>query len=842
MSLQPYRRKRNFKKTPEPSGRKLHTNGVLHFVVQKHDASHLHFDFRLENHGVLKSWAVPKGISTDPQTRRLAIEVEDHPFDYRDFEGTIPEGNYGAGTVMVWDQGEYFVDPNLSKEENEKKIEEALRKGHLSFYLNGKKLHGAYTLVRLHGHGREDGRKPQWFLIKKDDDFARKPIANEDESVATGRTLDEIAENKPKRKTRTAQKSGSPLQQHNVRADLSQGRKAPMPRVIDPMLATLTERSFDGKDWIFEVKWDGYRIIAQIQKGDVRLYSRNNKTYTDNFPEVAAAFKKMPDMILDGEIVVVDDRGVSQFQLLQNYMRDKRGGQLVYYVFDVVYCDGYELHHLPLIRRKEILRQILPDSGYVRFSQHLADKGKAFYQAAKEHGLEGVIAKNAGSTYQFGRRGRDWLKIKAIQEQEAVICGFTAPRGSRKFLGALILGLFDQDGQLRYIGHTGGGFDEDSLKDMHKRLQPLITDRCPFKTKPKTNAPVTWVKPQLMCQVKFQEWTADGSMRQPIFLGMREDKKPQEIHQELPLSTEKIVPPAKAGKEPLAGRVKFSNLDKIYWPNEGFTKGDMIKYYQGMMPYLLPYLKGRPMVLRRHTNGIEGGSFFHKNMEDQPEWIRTSPVQSDTKEVINYLICEKADDVLYMANLGCIEMNPWPSTVEKVYYPDYMVLDFDPGPDIGFNVLVDVVAHSKKVLVKAGIPGFCKTSGGRGLHVYIPLGKQYTYQQTTDFAQVICMVINQGMPDVTSLERSPHKRKALIYLDYLQNHYGATMASVYSLRPRPGATVSAPLEWKEVRRGLDPRDFNIHTMAARLKKKGDLWKGVLGKGIDIKKALAALKL
>ncbi len=837
MSLQPYRRKRNFKKTPEPSGRKFHTNGMLHFVIQKHAASHLHYDFRLESHGVLKSWAVPKGVSTDPATKRLAIEVEDHPFDYRNFEGIIPEGNYGAGTVMIWDAGDYYVDPALSKEENEKKIEEALRRGHLTFYLKGRKLQGQFKLIRLHG------KDNQWLLMKQPDDFAGRSVAGEDVSVTTGRTLDEIARKAPKKKPAASSKK---LSSKNIieTVDFKEAAKAAMPSKVDPMLATLTEQPFDGKDWVFEVKWDGYRIIAQKQGTDLRLYSRNNKTYTDEFPAIASELRELPfDVILDGELVAVDENGVSQFQLLQNYMRDKNA-ELVYYVFDVVYCDGRDLHALPLSRRKEILKQILPKSEVIRLSEDIPEQGKTFFKAAKDNGLEGMIAKRLDSTYQFGRRGRDWLKIKAIREQEAVICGFTEPRGSRKLLGALILGLYEDDG-LRYIGHTGGGFDEQSLKDMYARLKPLRTDRCPFKVKPKTNAPVTWVKPQLMCQVKFQEWTGDGNMRQPIFLGMREDKKSREVRKEVAQATSTIVgekPDRKAMPKVSAdpARLKLTNLDKIYWPKEGLTKGDMINYYRTVMPHILPYLKGRPMVLRRHPNGIEGGSFFHKNMETTPGWIKTAPIHSDSKDIINYLICEKEDDVLYMANLGCIEMSPWPSTIDRVNYPDYMVLDLDPGPNVGFEALIDVALQSKKVLDRAAIPGLCKTSGGRGLHIYVPCQKKYTYEQITDFAQVLCMVINRELPKITSLERSPQKRKSEVYLDYLQNHYGATMAAVYSVRPRPGATVSTPLEWQEVRRGLDPTAFDIKTVPVRLKKKGDLWRGVLARRIDIARALKTL--
>jgi bifunctional non-homologous end joining protein LigD len=787
MPLSEYRKKRNFGKTSEPAPRKGHRDGVLHFVVQKHNASHLHYDFRLENKGVLKSWAVPKGVPDDPSEKRLAIEVEDHPIEYQHFEGTIPKGNYGAGTVKIWDKGEYYIDRDLDRKTNEKKIEEELHKGHLKFFLKGKKYRGPYSLIKLH---KAIGKQNQWLLLKK-------------------ASSDGNGHAKPDSK---------------------------MPDVINPMLATLVAEPFDRKGWIFEVKWDGYRILANIKDHQVRLYTRNNNTYTEKFPEIASELKDYKDAILDGEVVVVNEKGVSQFQLLQNFMRHHEG-RLLYYVFDILYLDGQDLHQLPLSKRKEILKTLIHSKGIVRLSDYVTDKGKAFYKAAKKNGLEGIVAKNFQSTYQYGHRGMDWLKIKAIQEQEAIICGFTAPRGSRKFFGALILGLY-KGKKLEYVGHTGGGFDYELLKDLHGRLKPLMTDQCPFQVAPKTNAPVTWVKPQLLCEVKFQEWTDDGSMRQPIFLGLRQDKKPKETYQEIPVAPKDVLPEQVKVKT----KAILTNLEKIYWPDEGYTKGDMINYYQSIAAYILPYLKGRPQSLHRQPNGLNDSGFFQKDINFKPPaWIEIFELTSESKsQKVHHLVCRTKDDLAYMNNLGCIEINPWLSTVEDPHHPDFLVLDFDPD-GIDFSKVIDTVLVARDILAKIKCPAFCKTSGSRGMHIYVPLKRKYTFEQTKDFSQMICMAIHQEMPKFTSLERKPQSRRGLIYLDYLQNHFTSTMAAPYSLRPRPGATVSTPLEWKEVHHGLVIQDFNIRTIPARLKKNGDLWKGISAKGIDMKKSLKILE-
>ncbi len=796
MSLNEYRKKRNFKKTSEPTPAQGHHNGVLHFVVQKHAASHLHYDFRLENKGVLKSWAVPKGIPDDPTLKRLAIEVEDHPLEYRHFEGTIPKGNYGAGTVEIWDEGEYYIDKDLDRKTNEKKIDEDLHKGHLKFYLKGKKLHGQYTLVKLQ-HSK--GKQNQWLLIKK---------PSKDDSKSNGKLK---------------------IRGHD-----------PMPETIDPMLATLTAEPFDRKGWMFEVKWDGYRILANIKNHEVRLYTRNNNTYTEQFSEVADELKGFNDAILDGEMVVVNEKGVSEFQLLQNYMR-RHQGTLVYYVFDILYLDGKDLHQLPLSERKEILRDLIPEGNRVRFSEGVEEKGKAFYKAAKDNGLEGIIAKNLKSTYQYGHRSLDWLKIKAVQEQEAIICGFTAPRGSRKHFGALILGVY-KNNELKYVGHTGGGFDEDLLEHVDGHLKKLVTDQCPFKVKPRTNAPVTWVKPIMLCEVKFQEWTGDGHMRQPIFLGLRQDKKPKETRQEIPVPTKKVLSEIQTPELKINVKFRLSNLDKVYWPDEGYTKGDMIHYYQTMAPFILPYIKGKPQSFRRQPEGIKTPGFFQKDIKFKPpSWMKIFELTSESRnQKTHYLVCQDKHDLAYMNNLGCIEINSWLSSAAAATHPDFMVFDFDPE-GIEFAKVIDAVLVAQDILTKIKCPGFCKTSGSRGMHIYVPLKRKYDYDQTKDFSQMICVAIHQQLPDITSMERSPQKRKGMIYLDYLQNHFTATMAAPYSLRPRPGATVSTPLEWREVKVDLNPQDFTIKTIPKRVKEKGDVWKGILTQGIDMRKSLTKLE-
>jgi bifunctional non-homologous end joining protein LigD len=619
-----------------------------------------------------------------------------------------------------------------------------------------------------------------------------------------------------------------------------------MPHHIKPMLATLTAEPFDDPDWIYEIKHDGYRAIAEIRQGDVELYSRNLNSFNQQFHPVVESLENINyDMILDGEIVILDEDGRSKFQLIQNYQRTGKGA-LYYYVFDLLYYDGFDLRELPLLNRKALLQKALPEIHNVKYSDHISGTGKEFYKLAQENQLEGIIAKKAKGQYLTARRSREWLKIKLHSQQEAIICGFTKPKGSRKHFGALILGLY-KNKELVYIGHSGGGFNDEGLRDIKKKLDSLVIVKSPFKRKIRTNSPVTWVKPELVCEVSFSEWTDEGLMRHPVFLGLRADKKPSEVSMELPV--ENPDEPVKQEEDEVdkevtinKHRLKLTNLDKIYFPDEGYTKGEIIDYYRKISKYILPYLKDRPESMLRHPNGIYGKSFFQKNVDHMPpDWVKTEKIYSEHNEnYINYLICNDQATLVFMANLGCIEINPWFSRIQSQEYPDYTVIDLDPE-DISFDKVVETALQVKEALDLAGAKSFCKTSGATGLHIYIPLKAKYDYDVAKDFAHMIGQIVNRWIPDITSLERSPSKRKKKVYLDYLQNRKGQTLAAPYSVRPKPGATVSTPLKWVEVKQGLHPSDFTIKNIFKRLEKTGDLFKGVLGPGIDIEKCIKRLE-
>lgn len=817
MALTEYRRKRKFSRTPEPTGGKP-SRDALRFVVQKHQASRLHYDFRLELDGVLVSWAVPKGPSLNPADKRLAMKVEDHPLDYRTFEGVIPKGNYGAGTVMVWDEGTYSdYEDSDTFEEARKHLKAGLMKGDLKFRLHGQKLNGAYALVKIKN---EDN---SWLLIKKQDEYARDDdAAGDDFSAITGKSMEDIA-----RGTR----QWLPKPKLNTRG----GKKAPMPDSASPMLATLADKPVDDPGWIYEIKWDGYRIQARVEGGRAELLSRGSKDYTSIFSPICRELSDLKiDCILDGEVVVVDKDGKSDFAALQNYQKTGEGN-LVYYVFDALYADGYDLRPQPLTRRKENAAQIIAPLKNVRLSDHVVGRGAKFFAAAQAGGLEGIIAKEANSTYT-GRRSRSWLKIKTQQRQEAVIGGWTEPKGSRKDIGALVLGVYDDDGKLRYIGHTGGGMNDRLLGDLRKRLAAMERKTSPFADTFKVNAPVHWVSPKLMAEVTFSEWTDDGRMRQPIFAGLREDKDPTTVRRERPVDAEDIV------EQPASGqKAEITHRDKVFWPKESITKGDLIDYYESMADAILPYLAGRPESLNRYPNGIEGKNFFQKDLEHHPEWVKPAPIYSESNgKDLNWLVINDRDTLLYAVNLGSIELNPWHSRIEALEQPDYCLIDLD-AKTCGFETVVTVAQEARKILDKLGVQSVPKTSGKTGLHICIPLDARYTYEQSRMFAQVLVNVVHKRLPKLTSVERNPRKREKKIYLDYLQNRTGQTMAAPYCVRPVPGATVSAPLKWSEVKKGLDPKKYTMKTMGKRLEKAGDLWAPVLGEGVNIKKVLAELE-
>jgi len=899
MSLSLYTEKREFDKTPEPRGKSASTKGALRFVVQKHDASHLHYDFRLELGGVLVSWAVPKGPSLNTSDKRLAMHVEDHPFDYRNFEGVIPEGNYGGGTVIVWDEGEYWPldGEDLGRKEQEKMLRQQHESGNMKIVLKGKKLKGAFALFLMKGRGERS-----WILQKKEDRHASEiDVLKKDKSVKSGKTIAQVAkingaelkhpdiDEKVKKASRTATKTAAKKKEPQQAPEGA--RKASRPKEIIPMLATLTGEAFDNDQWLFEIKWDGYRSLAYCSQDKVSLMSRNKKEFTEKYEPVAAALADIGmDAVLDGEIVAVDEKGLADFQSLQNWQNTPV--QLQYFIFDILWMDGYDLTKLPLIKRKALLRKLIPeDDPVIKYSDHVVGEGKVFFNAALKQGLEGIMAKKADSVYAVGERTADWLKIKTALRQEVVIAGFTEPRNTRKYFGSLLLGVYDGD-ELVYVGHTGSGFNTASLQSIYEKLQPLIIEDCPFEKCPRGNMPVTWVKPKLVCEIKFTEWTKERIARHPIFLGLRSDKKSKQVVFEKAstmaaikskaatkksatpkkhatsnksATSKKAAAPKKAiktkdgsakkedapiniaeGKDQdvkLNGHtLQLTNLDKLYWKKEGFRKGDMINYYMRIAPFMLPYMKDRPQSLNRHPNGIAGPNFYQKDQNGKiPSWMLTHEDFSEsTNKTVEYLVCKDEATLIYMANLGCIEMHPWHSRTRSWQKPDWCLIDLDPDKGNSFEQVMDVAKVVKSVLDGIGADAYCKTSGSTGIHIYIPLAAKYDYEQSKQFAELVVNLVHSEMPDITSVERNPAKRKGKIYLDYLQNRETQTAAAAYSLRPKPGVPVSTPLDWSELKKGLLPTTYNAFNIFDRLKTEGDLFQPVLGRGVNLKKLLATL--
>jgi bifunctional non-homologous end joining protein LigD len=919
MSLTEYNKKRDFKKTAEPKSGKSLDKTKLQFVIQKHDASRLHYDFRLEMEGVLKSWAVPKGPSTDPKTKRLAMMVEDHPFDYKEFEGLIPKGEYGGGTVIVWDHGTYEpIEKIKGKKAQEKHLLEQLKVGSVKIILHGEKLNGEFALVKTHGMG-ENG----WLLIKHKDDFASvKDITKQDKSVISGKTIetmektsDKVWQHGHEEDVSNDDDNPSPdeelaeevdaeeAESFDIKKILKDAPKAKMPSAIKPMKATLVDQPFDEPGWVFEVKWDGYRAIANIDKKEgVSLISRNNLPFDKYYPINDALKGWGINAVLDGELLVLNDKGISDFGAMQNW-RSEADGNLVFYVFDILWYEGKNLMDLPLKHRQAILKSILPtDNDHIRQSKVFDASGIDFFAAAERIGLEGIIAKKSDSTYTADLRSREWLKVKVQRRQEVVIAGFTKNEGTGKSFSALILGVY-KDKELQFVGKVGTGFSDKLQKEMMKEFEPLITDKSPFdyevdvdkptRFRPKRmGAKPTWLKPTLVCEVAFAEITSDGVFRQASFKGMRTDKKAKDVILESAASTEDTVEETadqkgetksvsktadeKSTKAKLKGKpkkadlqmepvknterktllnptedsqtkkvcgqtLKFNHVTKLYWPEDGITKGEMLNYYYKVGEYMMPYLKDRPMSLNRFPGGIHGKSFYQKNVTDKaPEWAKTFDHVTDEGKVTKYLVGTDEASLLWMNSLGCIEINPWFSRAETPDNPDYCVIDLDPDKHT-YDQVVQAARITKDILDAIDIPSYPKTSGSTGMHIYIPLEGKYTYEQSQLFANIIVKLVNKEIPEFTSLERMIAARKGKMYLDFLQNRPGATIAGPYSLRPKPGATVSMPLAWDEVKPGLTIQDFNIHNALDRLKETGDLFKGVLGKGIDLEKAVIKAK-
>ncbi len=841
MDLNTYNEKRDFDKTREPKGKKKKSSPKLKFVVQKHDASRLHYDFRIEIDGVLVSWAVPKGPSVNPADKRLAMHTEDHPMDYMTFEGTIPKGEYGGGTMMVWDVGTYEPAELKPGQDANTAMRKQHEKGAIRVALDGKKLKGVYNLQQM------KGKENHWLMIKSNDEFAAEKPTYDELSVLTGRDMDDIANDK------------KPSDQKKIQAFdpglLAEARKIKtFPDNWSPQKALSVTELPEGDLWHYEKKIDGYRALVEVQNGKARLVSRNGNDFTHKYGAVADAFEGFSaDVIFDGEIAMQDAKGEVHFSWLQNPEKAPKTARLVFWAFDFLYFAGFDLRRLPLSVRRQFLEALLPQTKHTQIVEILTDANKALQTAANAQ-WEGLIAKKTESAYQVGKRNSDWVKFKIEQQQEMVIGGFTEPAGGRKGIGALLCGFY-QNGKLRYSGRVGSGFNANQLIDIRKKLEKIEQQKAPFENPPRLKN-VHWTKPEFVAQIKFTEITSAQSMRHPVFLGWRDDKKPTDVILEKPApSTEpksanqkttavkttavKTTKSAKKSSETpfaeLSQRVKFTNVNKIFWPDKKITKGDVIRYYDAVADYILPHLKDRPQSLRRTPNGILSDGFFQKNVEGVvPKWIKTRKIKSESKsESVTWLLCQDKDTLLYLANMGCIELNPWNSRVGSLNQPDFIVFDLDPK-DAPLENIVKTATKLKQVLDFLELPAFVKTSGGNGIHIFVPILPNATYDQVRTVSQLISQMVHRELPDITSLERMPDKRRGKVYLDYLQNGRGKTMASIYALRPRENAGVSTPLEWSEVNDKLDLNAYNLFTISERLGKKGDLWKNIADSAIDLR--------
>jgi bifunctional non-homologous end joining protein LigD len=799
-----------------------------------HAARRLHWDLRLEMDGVLASWAVPKGPSPNPADKRLAVHVEDHPLEYGDFEGLIPEGNYGAGAVIVWDRGVWvpLEDPH-----------QGMQKGKLLFELRGYKLKGRWTLVKI-----KKGEK-DWLLIKERDGYVATDAALPPESVLSGLTVEEL---------KAGEDRAAPVLKELARWKAP--RRAVTAADALPMLAEPREEPFSKAGWLFELKLDGYRVRAAREDGVARLLSRNGLDLADAFPEIARAIVALPyeGFVVDGELVVPDEAGRPSFQRLQNRARVSRAldvrraaveAPAALYVFDLLAFGGYDVRPLPLVRRKALLERILPRVGPLKYLEHFEKDGVALYEQVVKLGLEGTVAKKADAPYRAGRSPA-WLKIRADRTDDFVVVGFTRPKGSRSGFGALDLGAY-QDGKLVYAGRAGSGFTAAELKAVSAELEPRVRATPAFTGPAPQGAGHTWVEPALVAEVRYKEWTDEGLLRQPVFVRFRDDKpiaeaatRPRHRGQQGEGDEAAGAGPAPraASVAPLPKEVKFSNLDKVFWPEEGYTKGDLIEYYRAISPWLLPYLKDRPLVMTRFPDGITGKSFFQKDAPGFiPDWLRTERIWSeDTQREIAYFVCDDLESLLYVINMGTIPLHIWGSRVATLEQPDWCIVDLDPK-EAPFTDVVKIARATKRLCDDLALPCFIKTSGSTGLHVLVPLGQQCTYEQARTLGGLLARVIAAELPDIATVTRQVGKRGARVYLDYVQNGHGRLLVAPFSARPLPGAPVSMPLEWSEVTPKLDIRKFTIKNAPARLRKLSeDPLRPVLALAPDLVHALEQL--
>jgi bifunctional non-homologous end joining protein LigD len=939
MGLEKYRRKRDFSRTPEPAGtprpRPKKKKGELELVVQKHAARRLHYDFRLEMDGVLKSWAVPKGPSLDPREKRLAVQVEDHPIEYGDFEGVIPAGEYGGGTVLLWDRGTW--------RSTEGEPLAAWRQGKLKIELEGEKLRGGWTLVRMHGQRAGDNHE-NWLLIKENDATARpgtddELVREQAASVASGKTIEEIAADPPRvwssnrsieldkdarkaargaalaagkpgkaaagKKGATAGKTGQkgaaagkagPAAARTLAAAVPGARRGAMPHGIEPELATLVSAPPAGEEWLHEIKFDGYRVICEIERGKARLLTRHGKDWSDRFAPVTAAAAELPvdAAVLDGEVTVLLPDGKTSFQALQESLGEAGSGEradgaaMVYFAFDLLYLDGYDLRRAPLAARKEALRRLLEaaggaagasantarpaNGGPIRFSDHVLGQGLDFHRQACRHGLEGIVSKRADLPYRAGR-GKDWVKVKCLQRQEMVIGGFTDPEGARTGLGALLLGVYEGE-RLVFAGKVGTGFTAKALLDLRRRLERLERRTPPFDNPPRgaDARGAHWVEPKLVCEVAFTEWTRDGHLRHPAFQGLREDKKAREVRRELPEAPPgegrsgsagakpargaraargvkpaagartaapmarraTAAPPAAAGRaaapapapaksgsgraggaENVAG-VRLTHPDKVLFPGRGLTKRDLALYYERVADWILPHLAGRPLTLVRCPEGQGGECFYQKHVTDQfPAAVRRVPIEEGGKTV-PYGVVDDVAGLVSLVQMGVLELHIWGSHRDQVERPDYAVFDLDPDAGLAWERVVEAALELRDLLAEAGLRSFLKTTGGKGLHVVLPLARRHDWDELKAFTRAVAEGMAAARPDRYTANPLKVHRKGRIYVDYLRNGRGATSIAAYSCRSRPGAPVSTPLAWEELADDVRADTYTVENLPGRL--------------------------
>lgn len=856
MSLKIYHQKRRFNETPEPRG-SVGDRASRHlpiFCIQRHDATRLHYDFRLEMNGALASWAVPQGPSLDPSVKRLAVKVEDHPLDYATFEGNIPKGNYGGGSVMLWDFGTWHLM------EEETPLAEQMERGDLKFELEGKKLHGKFGLIRMKPRGRQE----EWLLIKKKDEFASADWNIDDMSwsVQTGRSQAEIA------------------------TDRKSHKDDPWPGAIRPMLATLAKEPPAGRGWVYEVKWDGVRAMARLRDGELQLISRQGDDITDQYPELASIAQHLSteSAILDGEIVVADDQGRPRFELIQPRIMARGASAIArmasqrparYFAFDLLYHDGRDLRDEPLSARKAELTSILKPSPEVQISPHFDTSGTELLNAARQLELEGILAKRSSSVY-ISKRSADWVKVKIANEGDYLICGYT--KGKREHFSALLLGERDGKGTLVYRGNVGTGFDEKGVRALYRKLHPLERPRSPFPKAPKLPQEIVWVQPELTCAVRYLEMTSAGHLRAPVFVGLREpdvDRETESTGEATPTartagrkaakksakkttdakpagprsapSTEDEGEEAKPTAIPSSGEnttirveghaLSITHLNKILFPEDKVTKRDLLTYYDQAAEWLVPHWEGRPLSLLRYPNGIDKKGFFQKNIKEEvPDWMQTADIETD-EGMRRMMVGSGRAHLLYLTNLACIDQNPWMSRIGSLEHPDFVLIDLD-AHEAEFRVVVDAALRVHALLDSLGLQHFAKVTGGDGMHVLVPVAPVYSYDQTKAFTEVIARYLASEDPRTFTLPRSLAKRtKGKIYLDWVQNGEGKTISAPYSVRPKPGAPVATPVDWDEVKPGLDPSRFHIRNAIDRFRSEGDLLKPMLKSKQRLEKAL-----